>query len=295
MKKEIQLFIPYIKRKLLGKKFVASIIITNSCNLRCKHCYYLDELVENENVPIGVWEKRFLDYYKKGIRLAYLTGGEPSLRLDVLEKAQEIFPAIAVFTNGQIKIADNFKHRIFLSLDGTEKMHDSARGKGTFRRAWKNYLNDKRVLVNCVLSKFNYQGKNELFKFINLIKKMNVQGLHIEFYIPSKGEGYKNSLSPTEKNEIGEILLTELDKKDNIIFTTKNVVKKQISGELIKSQCDIKCESLIFDSWGRRKEKVAENNNCDLCEVRERYQASIWNLIDKYKISKVRKNWTLKI
>lgn len=83
-------------------------------------------------VPTKEWKRRFSNYQKRGIKFALFTGGEPSLRYDVLKLSERYFPFIAVFTNGQKKIPKSFKHRIFLSLDGLKEEHKKIRGNDIF-------------------------------------------------------------------------------------------------------------------------------------------------------------------
>ena len=167
--------------KLFGKKYIAGIDITDRCNLRCRYCYHKEELKEIDDVSLDEWKNRFKDYYKMGIRKVGLIGGEPVLRYDVIKLAEDYFPYVFIFSNGQIKLPKEFKRRIILSLDGLKEKHDWNRGKGSFEKAVRNYQGDKRVIVHCVLSKKNYKDTE---RFIKEVKKLNVQGLMFSFYTP---------------------------------------------------------------------------------------------------------------
>jgi len=129
IRRKIQAFICIIigeiKRFLFGIKYHAVIDITENCNLRCKHCYHfnrMSEAIVPTELPLIIWEKRFTDIYKKGVRLVNLCGGEPALRLDIIELAHKIFPVVYVITNGQIKIPKKLDRLvIFLSIDGDQE------------------------------------------------------------------------------------------------------------------------------------------------------------------------------
>ncbi|MCX6814314.1 MAG: radical SAM protein [Candidatus Aenigmarchaeota archaeon] len=156
--------IPYLswlesKRLVLGTKHTAEVDVTDNCNLRCEHCYHFHGKGEfrKEEFPIEVWEERFRGLHRSGIRAVLLVGGEPTLRKDVLMLADRIFPFVYVITNGTIKIPEEFNHRLFVSIDGSEKTNDSIRGDGTFSRAMENYSGDRRVVINMTLMKDNYR------------------------------------------------------------------------------------------------------------------------------------------
>ncbi len=153
------LFYLELKRKLFGIKHTAEFDLTENCNLRCIHCYHFKKqpIAEFKEESLDVWKYRMLDLFRKGIRNVLLVGGEPALRMDVLMLANEIFPTVYVITNGLIKIPEDFRHTIFLSLDGMEKTNDAIRGEGTFSKIIANYSNDRRVIINMTLMKENYQ------------------------------------------------------------------------------------------------------------------------------------------
>ncbi len=147
-----------LRRVILGVKHFAEVDVTDNCNLRCRHCYHFNgkEFFETQEVPLPVWEKRFAELYNSGIRSILLVGGEPALRIDVLMLADRIFPFVYVITNGTIKIPEEFNHRLYVSVDGTQETNDSIRGNGVFSRVIKNYSGDKRVVINMTITKDNY-------------------------------------------------------------------------------------------------------------------------------------------
>ncbi len=108
------------------------------------------------DITLDDWKTRFHEHYKSGIRKVVLLGGEPTLRMDVIMLAQEIFFESIVMSNGQIKIPDEFQGSIVISLDGLQETNDAIRGKAVFERAIKNYSGDPRVSLNVTLMESNY-------------------------------------------------------------------------------------------------------------------------------------------
>src|SRR3990172_5415863 len=163
MKKYVQTLLYYLwldlKRIIIGTKYNAEFDVTDNCNLRCKHCYHFQrtEDIKTHDMPASVWEKRFNELYKSGIRAVLMVGGEPALRLDVLMLADKIFPLVYVITNGTIRIPEEFNHRLFVSIDGLPKTNDSIRGNDVFSRVMKKYSGDKRVIINMTLTTENYK------------------------------------------------------------------------------------------------------------------------------------------
>ena len=64
--------------------------VTNRCNLRCKGCFFFssgEHEAAREQMDISEWEA-FIDREKeRGVNLAILIGGEPTLCLDRVERA----------------------------------------------------------------------------------------------------------------------------------------------------------------------------------------------------------------
>lgn len=169
------------KRIFTGIKHTCEIDLTEECNLACSHCYFFADGKDRtkEDLSLDTWSKRFAELYKTGIRKILFVGGEPALRLDVLELADSIFPVLHVITNGTIKIPVSFNHILFLSIDGNEETNDRIRGEGTFRKLIENYKNDPRVIVNMTLLGENYR---ELESVVQLSIKSRFSGVACNIY-----------------------------------------------------------------------------------------------------------------
>lgn len=106
---------------------VASIEITNKCNIRCVHCYgnFGDipcEVMEKENI-----KKILSDLRKIGVRIVEITGGEatthPQIE-DIMDYAFSLgFAQVALLTNG-VKISDSLmeiieknKDKVYVQVD----------------------------------------------------------------------------------------------------------------------------------------------------------------------------------
>lgn len=119
--------------------------ITSMCNLHCAGCYARSLDSCNDGSPVQQlsaeqWGKVFYEAVELGISFILLAGGEPMVRMDVIEEAAKypdiLFP---IFTNGTL-IDDNQlifmdKHRNLIpvfSVEGGQLSTDARRGQGIF-------------------------------------------------------------------------------------------------------------------------------------------------------------------
>ncbi len=137
---------------------------TESCNLRCVHCWIhpahaADKKAYNgqnkENVSVDVMERVVQDALPLGLAHVKFTGGEPFLNpymIAYLERFSQFGLAFSIETNGTLitesrarKLGQFNLRQVSTSLDGSSpEMHDSIRGvKGSFEKA----LHGIRLLI----------------------------------------------------------------------------------------------------------------------------------------------------
>lgn len=159
-------------------------IITDDCNYRCDFC--IRKNLEKNNL-------RFMDVEKFshaieriessfGKTTVVITGGEPFMHpkwKDFLEIASNKCDSVIITSNGSFskEIADFLmpflKKNVYLqmSLDGTEQMHDSLRGKNAYSKVLYNlqYLESvcSHIVISTTVSQNNYKD------IINLAQTLN--------------------------------------------------------------------------------------------------------------------------
>ena len=123
--------------------------ITNTCNLKCVHCYQPD--LRGDELSFSSWQNILGQYSDLSEKLALkpcfsLSGGEPTLSplfAPILNEIHSRWPAavITIITNGTAlseKIISEIKLHgadVQLSLDGPDaERHDMVRGKGSFNK-----------------------------------------------------------------------------------------------------------------------------------------------------------------
>lgn len=130
---------PDVSRIRLG------IEVTTECNIRCSHCFARSGLAEDANLSVDLVIEILSEGYETGYRNLHITGGEPLLwdgLWATLDKAFALgYETAFLNTNGTLltmDIADKLSHynglTISVSLEGTESLHESLRGNGSYAR-----------------------------------------------------------------------------------------------------------------------------------------------------------------
>lgn len=117
------------------KAILGTIILTDKCNLQCRHCS-----VNNLTAVIHPYAhiRREMDLlYRKGIRILFFCGGEPLLWNDAGRGIRELvveakalgFLIVNVVTNGTLSADIPEADLVLLSLDGDPERHNFIRGE----------------------------------------------------------------------------------------------------------------------------------------------------------------------
>lgn len=128
-----------------NQKRIASLYITDKCNLNCKYCYRASTFENKGFVDIKtislMFEKLAIFFNCDTI---VLTGGEPLLHpniFEILKMASDFFPNVILQTNGTLINDDNIQYikkyinRVRIGLDGSSpESNDVIRGRGTFEK-----------------------------------------------------------------------------------------------------------------------------------------------------------------
>ncbi|RKI79087.1 radical SAM protein [bacterium 0.1xD8-71] len=125
-----------IETILLRKKkpILGTVIVTDKCNLQCKHCS-----VNNITAimhPFAQIQQEMRQLYDMGVRILFFCGGETFLWRDgemglrelVTEAKKKGFLIVNVVTNGTFPIDLPEADLILLSLDGDRERHNAIRG-----------------------------------------------------------------------------------------------------------------------------------------------------------------------
>jgi len=261
MSKIIRFFkflISYAKRNK-----VLSIDVTSDCNLDCKHCYLPKIKNSSKELTDEQWRETFLKFKRQGVRSAFLTGGEPTLRPNVIKIAYNIFPVITVVSNGLIKIPEDIQCRIFISLDGPKKINNKIRNTNSFDTILENIKNDKRVILAPTLTTENYAYIEDI---VEIAKKSNIEGIAFNLYTSHHGPDDPLLLKNTQLDQTLEKLREVWEKNKKIVFLTPKILKILKTKEHYSS-CFFRGKNvLVFDSsMGGKLCTLGNGVKCETC------------------------------
>lgn len=160
--------------------------VTNQCNLRCKGCFFFssnEHRAAREEMDLPKWEA-FIDREKeRGVNLAILIGGEPTLYLDRIEAFYRRLPTYCA-TNGLIKVPrDRFPDlMVGISLWGSPEDEKLLRGRDTFAVSSKNYAGDPYTYYLYTIT------PRQVGKIEPVIKKIADVGLKVHLQLLSNDE-----------------------------------------------------------------------------------------------------------
>ncbi len=207
--------------------------VTNRCNLRCKGCFFFssdEHKAAPEESDFQKWED-FIDREKeRGVNLAILIGGEPTLSLDRVEAFYKRLPTFCA-TNGQIKIPrDRFPDMMLgISLWGDEEDEKTLRGKDTFSVSSAHYAGDPHVYYLYTLT------PRQIGKIERIIRKIEAVGLKVHLQLLSNDEGVDGFSWKPEELEIIRFEMDDmLDTYPKTLISSKYYHKIITSGKMFE-------------------------------------------------------------
>ena len=180
-----------VKTVLLRQKkpILGTIIVTDRCNLRCRHCS-----VNNLTAVVHPWEQLVSEMeqlYAMGVRILFFCGGETFLwrdgdktLRDLVKKAKEMgFLIVNVVTNGTYPIDLPEADLILLSLDGDRERHNLIRGD-TYDTILANIAAATSDNI-CFYMAINQLNKDAIAHVFTLAKETaNVRAVSFNFHTP---------------------------------------------------------------------------------------------------------------
>ncbi|BBO75365.1 hypothetical protein DSCW_27820 [Desulfosarcina widdelii] len=212
----------YARYKKISKLNIRSSIydVTNRCNLRCKGCFFFssgEHKAAEEEMDISRWEAFIDKEMERGVNLAILIGGEPTLCLDRVEAFYKRLPTFCA-TNGIIKVPrDRFPDMMVgISLWGDEEDEKLLRGKDAFSISSKNYEGDPYTYYLYTIT------PKQLGKTERIIRKIRDAGLKVHMQLLSNDEGVDGfSWQPEELEQIRQEMDEVLDRYPETVISSK--------------------------------------------------------------------------
>ena len=243
--REVPFYFSILKKtmayRLFGSKqpMYGSVDVNNICNLHCTHCYWwLNRKEEGQDMTAKDWKKIIKNALnKQHIFFVTLIGGEPTLRPDIIEVfCKEMPKRVCVVTNGTFPLRRYAGlYFYWVSLDGTEKVHDSIRGQGMYARTKKNILDYiaspernarrrpawKEIWISMTINSLNYMTVEELIE--EWRDKVNKIGL--QFHTPFvKGDPMMLPFGEVRNQVVDKIVALKKKYPDFIVNPVKQLL-----------------------------------------------------------------------
>ncbi len=172
----------YAETQRVEPKNICKLVIkmTSSCNLRCEQCFQWREGgfhngIDPTAIPFDGCDNLF-DFIKKNPCDVILTGGEPTLHADFtkfIAKLADLGCFIYLCTNGLMikryyEVLSKYHQQLafLISIDGPQEIHDSIRGKSTFRKTMQGIS---------MLAEGKKQGKQWIIGVENTMMAKNLE------------------------------------------------------------------------------------------------------------------------
>lgn len=223
-----------------------SVDVTNACNLRCKHCFwdsYDEALPAGTNGDILDSVKAVLKKYPPITNITWY-GGEPLMSKKTIALVQEglwFKKNNLVITNGTFPIPEWRENIHFaVSLDGTQEIHDSLRGVGTYNKTKHNALSalHKGVPVG-ILYCVNAINIDCIPDFLEEWADKNTIGIVFTAYAPLKGRDSYLSLTDDQRDRAVSLLLKMKKQYGRVIVNTETMIEliRAVYGEELAQDC----------------------------------------------------------
>lgn len=207
------------------KPILGTIIVTDKCNLSCKHCS-----VNNITAVVHPYtqiKREMKQLYDMGVRILFFCGGETFLWKDgkktirnlVIEAKAMGFLIVNVVTNGTYPIDLPEADLILLSLDGDKERHNIIRGD-TYDRIMENIAHATADNI-CFYMAVNQINKDTIPHVCRTARdKKNVRAVSFNFHTPYP-DTKELALSVEEKTRCCEII-TEMMQEGAPVFNLKS-------------------------------------------------------------------------
>lgn len=246
------------------KPILGTVIITDRCNLHCKHCS-----VNNVTAIMHRYEKvkrEMNTLYEMGIRILFFCGGETFLWndegrtiRDLVREAKEMgFYIVNVVTNGTFPIDVPEADLILLSLDGDKEKHNEVRGD-TYDAIMKNIKEATSDNI-CFYMAINRINKDTIPSVCYKAKELkNVRAVSFNFHTPYP-DTVELALSREEKAQCCAVI-EEMMAEGVPVFNLKSAFPY-----LIENKFPTPCHQCVVIEDG----KISTCGRCievpDLCE-----------------------------
>ncbi|HSN11326.1 MAG TPA: radical SAM protein [Propionibacteriaceae bacterium] len=185
---------------------VGSLIVTDRCNLACRHCAVAN--LRRLDYPYDTLVQDLRSLHDQGVRILLLYGGEPLLWRDATHTIHDVvatarrigFPWVGVVTNGTRGLDLPEADLVLVSVDGTRERHDAIRGR-TYDKILANVRAATRANL-CLYMAVNSENLADVEAVAELATTLpTVRGVSYNLHTPYPGTEAL-SLTPEQRRDV---------------------------------------------------------------------------------------------
>jgi radical SAM protein with 4Fe4S-binding SPASM domain len=250
-----------------------TLFLTNRCNAKCPFCFYLSRKRPNDLEELSLSELEKISSSTGNLLWLAFSGGEIFLRDDLVEISRMFYrnnnPAIILLpTNGMtpnriyrkteaiLKSCPDSVITVKLSLDGSEKLHDSLRGvEGAYSKVMFSYEALVRLLdkydnfelgVNTVFCAANQDKMTEIIQFVRTMDKIKTHTISL-----IRGE--------IQADEMKEVSMEKYQTAISRLESNLKISRGRgysFTGARLKAAQDILQRRLIYDTYVKQQQII---------------------------------------
>lgn len=222
------------KRPLIG-----SIILTDKCNLSCRHCAVSN--ITSVIYPHAQITSEMNTLFREGVLILFFYGGEPflwedqgaSLKTLVAEARKIGFLLVNVVTNGTLGLELPEADAVMVSLDGIRENHNTIRGN-TYDTVLENIRNSSTDNIYIYMA-INQINKGDIEAVCTIARDTpHVRAVSFNFHTPYPGTEYLQ-LSREEKHNCCSRIAQQMD-EGYPVLNIKSALP-YIADNVIRSPC----------------------------------------------------------
>ena len=210
--------------------------VTNSCNIRCKGCWFFLNDFDKASVETKQLDE-LRDFVKResarGINSALLIGGEPTLFPQRIGVYVEEMQHVSISTNGLRRLPrSGFENvNVFISLFGGGDLDDELRAykpsgrrfSGLFEQSLQNYRNDERACFIYAITEIAVEHIEDT------VRRIEGNGNRVMFNFYSQYD-QDDPLRMDREKELLEEALRVREKYAQVVLSTPYYIETMITG-----------------------------------------------------------------
>jgi len=218
----------------------ALIVVTNACNLRCRHCFVYRDGTPNSprdklsDADLLLQLEMLRDRY--AIRSMLFMGGEPMVRSKLVLEATKRFEQSSIVTNGTYGIPSMPGQLVTVSLDGPEACNDALRGAGVFARVRQSvFARDAKDGTTVILQMtVTRENAGSIGEFVETVVEWPVDGIAFTFYVPSRHDRSNQAWNDLSERDDALLKIIELKKRCPQIRSSTGALELMMSDRALE-------------------------------------------------------------